>query len=616
MSRARPAARWRAVPEADAAVVAALRTGLRALTDAAAKPALPEALLRLLAVRGIGAVADAERYLKPTRAHLTPPEALTDLRRAAERLADAVHRRERILVHGDYDVDGICSTALLTRILRGLGGDVLPFIPERKRDGYDLGPAGVRAAVEGGAALVLTCDCGTTALEPARELARQGIDLIVTDHHRPKSELPQCYALVNPQREADVDTRGDRHCAAVGIAWKLTQVVTDLVTTDWAEADRAAAFARVDDQLELVALATVADVAALVGDNRVLVAEGLRRMQPPKPGAPDRRNLGLRALIRSAGLDDKRLTAGRLGYVVAPRLNALGRIRHALLGVELLLAEDEGRAMDLAAECNRANDERQALDRRILEEAQQLLAGRDLDAARGLVLHGEGWEPGVIGIVASRVVELTHRPTFLIAVTGDGGVRVGKGSGRSIPGFDLHAALTSCGDLLEKFGGHRAAAGLTIAPERIGEFAERFDAAAAEALTEDQLMPELKPDLELPIDAADEALLGALRHLEPFGMGNAGPLLLSRGVALRGGPRKIGSDGLKLEVLSETGPREAVGWGLASRAAEIGRDARVDLVYRLEMNEFRNARTLQANILDLRPSGSADGAGAVDAGDA
>jgi single-stranded-DNA-specific exonuclease len=591
MQRTRPAARWRAVPEADAAVESALRTGLRALTDKAGKPALPDALVRLLAVRGIHVVDDAARFLIPQRAHLTPPDALTDLRRAAERLAEAVHRRERVLVHGDYDVDGICSTALLTKVLRGLGGDVLPFIPDRRRDGYDLGPAGVRAAVEGGAALVLTCDCGTTALEAARELARQGIALIVTDHHRPKAELPECYALVNPQREADVETRGDRHCAAVGIAWKLAQVVTDLVTADWAEAERAAALARVDDQLELVALATVADVAALVGDNRVLVAEGLRRMRPPAAGAPDRRNLGLRALIRSAGLDDKRITAGRLGYVVAPRLNALGRIRHALLGVDLLLAEDEGRAMDIAVECNRANDERQALDRRILEEAQRLLAGRDLEAARGLVLHGEGWEPGVIGIVASRVVELTHRPTFLIAVTNDGGVRVGKGSGRSIPGFDLHAALTSCGDLLERFGGHRAAAGLTIAPSSIGEFAERFDAAAAAALSEEQLIPELKPDLELPIDAADEALLG--------------------------GPRKIGSDGLKLEVASERGPREAVGWSLAARAAEIGRDAQVDLVYRLEMNEYRNARTLQANILDVRPTVRADGAvGAGGAGGA
>lgn len=604
MSRARLAARWRDVPAVDAGVVAELSAGLRLLTERAGKPTLPDALVRLLAVRGVRAVDDAARYLKPQRDHLTPPESLTDLRRAAERLADAIRAREPILVHGDYDVDGISSTALLTRVLRALGGVVTPFIPDRRTDGYDLGPAGVRAAKAIGARVVLTCDCGTTALQPARDLRAAGVDLIITDHHRPGPELPPCYALVNPQREPDVDTRGDRHLAAVGVAWKLAQLLVQLMGSERSEGERAALEALVDDQLELVALATVADVAQLVGDNRIFVAEGLRRMStPPKPGQPDRRNLGLRALIRSAGLDDKRLTAGRLGFVVAPRLNALGRIRQAITGVELLLADDLGHAMDLAAECNRANDERQQLDRRILDEAQALLGDRDLEAARGLVLHGEGWEPGVIGIVASRIVEMTHRPTFMIAVTNDGGVRVGKGSGRSIPGFDLHAALTSCGDLLEKYGGHRAAAGLTIAPDRIGEFAERFNAAAAAALTDEQLVPELRPDLELPIHAADDALLSAIRWMEPFGVGNSGPVLLSRGVPLRGGARTIGKDGLKLEFASSGGPREAVGWGMAARAREIARDGAVDVVYRLEVNEYRGAQSLQASLLDLRPTG-------------
>lgn len=603
MSRTRPAARWRDVPAVDPALVAALSAGLRSLTDRAGKPALPESLLRLLAVRGVRVVDEAARYLKPQREHLTPPEALTDLTRAAERLAAAVRAREAILVHGDYDVDGISSTALLTIVLRALGGVVTPFIPDRKADGYDLGPAGVRKALEVGARVVLTCDCGTTALQPARDLRAAGVDLIITDHHQLSAETPVCYALVNPQREPDVATRADRHMAAVGVAWKLALVVSELLASELSEAERDERRALVDDQLELVALATVADVAPLVGDNRIMVAEGLRRMStPPKPGARDRRNLGLRALIRSASLDEKRLTAGRLGFVVAPRLNALGRIRQALTGVDLLLATDETTAMDLAAECNRANDERQQLDRDILEQAQALLAGRDLDAARGLVLHGEGWEPGVIGIVASRVVEMTHRPTFMIAVGNDGGVRVGKGSGRSIPGFDLHAALTACGDLLQKYGGHKAAAGLTIDVRHIPEFVERFDAVAAAALTEEQLTPELRPDLELPIDAADEALLNAIRFMEPFGIGNSGPVLLSRGVSLRGGARKVGSDGLKLELLSASGPREALGWGMASRASEIPRDGRVDVVYRLEMNEFRGARTLQASLLDVRPS--------------
>lgn len=322
----------------------------------------------------------------------------------------------------------------------------------------------------------------------------------------------------------------------------------------------------------------------------------------PAAGAPDRRNRGLRALIRSAGLDEKRLTAGRLGFTVAPRLNALGRVRQAITGVKLLLAEDDGTAMDLAAECNRANAERQDLDRAILDAAKARLDTMDLGAARGIVLHGEGWEPGVIGIVASRIVELTHRPTFMIAVTHDGTARVGKGSGRSVSGFDLHAALTACGDLLVKYGGHKAAAGLTIAPENIEAFAERFDAEARARLSDDDLVPMLRPDLELPIDDANERLLGAIRHLEPFGIGNAGPLFVSRGVRVKGGARKVSTDGLKVEFATASGPREAVGWGLYGRASEIPRDGTIDIVYRLEMNEFRGARTLQANLLDVRPA--------------
>ncbi len=611
MSRTRPAARWRGVPEVDAAAVAALHAAMRAEHEAKRQrradvaPLWPETVARLLVQRGVRDLATARQLLLPDLAQLTPPEALTDLARAADRLADALRRGERMLVHGDYDVDGICSTALLTRMLTAMGGQVTPFIPNRKTDGYDLGPAGVRAAVEAKAALVLTCDCGTTALGPARELAALGIDLIVTDHHRPQAALPPALAVVNPQREADLDARGDRALAAVGVAWKLMAALVQRRAGDLSNGERAELMALLDDQLELVALATVADVAALVGDNRVFVSEGLKRMgRGPDATGRDRRNLGLRALIRAAGLDDKRLTAGRLGFVVAPRLNAVGRVGSALDGVKLLLATDEGEALDLAATCNRANELRQGMDRRILEEAQRQLERVDVEASRGLVLHGEGWEPGVIGIVASRVVELTHRPTFMIAVTADGGARVGKGSGRSVPGFDLHAALTACGDLLEKFGGHKAAAGLTIAPENIGAFAERFNAAAAEALQEEQLHPELRPDLELPIDDADATLLAALRFLEPFGMGNPGPVFLSRGVPLRGGPRRVGSDGLKLELDCTRGPREALGWGLAARAAELPRDGRVDLVYRLEMNEFRNARTLQANILDFRSSES------------
>lgn len=595
MSRTRPAARWRAPDAADASVFATLAEGLRPQGDRAGKPALPEAVLRLLAARGVHGVDDAKRFLRPALADLMPAEALTDLERAADRLAAAVDARELIVVHGDYDVDGMCATALLTRVLREAGGTVEPFIPDRRADGYDLGPAGLRFAVAQGARLVCTCDCGTTAVETARALRAAGIDLIITDHHRLGADVPDAFALVNPQRESEVGARADGQLAAVGVAWKLMRTTVPRVArVRGDDALRAQLLQLVDDQLELVALATVADVARLVGDNRIFVSEGLKRLAAP-------RNQGLKALIRSAGLDEKRITAGRLGYTVAPRLNALGRIRHAMQGVELLLEDDPSRALDLARLCNEANAERQELDKAVLESARAQLGDIDLAHARGLVLSGEGWEPGVIGIVASRIVELTHRPTFLIAVADDGRTRVGKGSGRSVPGFDLHAALSACGDLLVKFGGHRAAAGLTIDPDRIPEFAARFDAAVRASISEDLLTPELRPDLELEIEAADLALVDALRFLEPFGMGNPAPVLVSRGVKLRGGPRTVGTDGLKLEFETASGPREAVGWGMAPRRGEIVRDGLLDVVYRLELNEFRGARTLQANLLDFRP---------------
>lgn len=578
MSRARPAARWLAPPPVPEAAAAELAAALHPNGDRADKPPLPRAVLRLLAARGFTEPAAAKRFLRPSLDALTPPEAIGDLARAADRLVAAIRSGEKILVHGDYDVDGICSTTLMTRTLRALGGAAIPFIPDRMRDGYDLSAAGVEAAIGVGAKVLLTCDCGTTALEPARAVKAAGIDLIVTDHHRPAAELPDAFAVVNPMRDAR--DGADKHIAAVGVAWKLAAAVAQRL---------GAPAALVEDQLDLVALATVADVAPLVGDNRIFVRAGLERMAAST-------NLGLRALIRASRLDEKRLTAGRLGFTLAPRLNALGRLAKAIRGVDLLLADDEATANSIARECEELNERRQALDKRILDEAHQAIAQCDLEETFGLVLHSADWHAGVIGIVASRVVETTGRPTMMIAVQ-DG---LGKGSGRSIGKFDLHAALGGCADLLVKHGGHRAAAGLTIEPARIPEFAARFNQIARSQLSREDLVPELRTDLELPIDEADESLERALRFLEPFGVGNPGPVLVSRGVRVHGAPRRVGTDGLKLALATPRGALEAVAWGLAHRADEFGRDAAIDIAYRLEMNEYRGARTLQATLLDVR----------------
>ena len=564
----RPPIRWSAAPVPDEGAARSLADALQ----------LPLHLCRLLVARGYGSADPAKRFLRPALDQLHDPELLTDLPRAVERLARAIRGGETVLVHGDYDVDGICSTTLMTRAIRALVGRAEPFIPDRQRDGYDLGAAGVAAAKAAGATVVLTCDCGTTALGPALDLRAGGIDLIISDHHLPGGPLPEAYAVLNPRRVDD--TYPDKDLAAVGVAFKLALALTRAMQGNENV---------VLNMLDLVALATVADVAPLRGENRVFVRRGLALLAESK-------SAGVRALVRSAGLEGKEITAGRVGFILAPRLNALGRLDRALRGVDLLLAERDDEANAIARFCEEKNRERQEMDRQTLDAVERRIDALDLDATYGIVLADEAWHPGVIGIVASRVVEQTARPVFLIAVQGG----VGKGSGRSIPAFDLHAALAACGDLLVKHGGHRAAAGLTVRPEQIPAFAERFNAVARERLTAADLVRDLRIDLELPLAEATDDIEKLLRHLEPFGIGNPGPLFAARGVTVASGATKIGADGLKFLVESPAGRLEAVGWGLASRAADIRQGATIDLAYKLERNEFRGRSSLQLAVSDFK----------------
>lgn len=567
-ARRRPGARWELSAPPDAAAAARLADAL----------AIPATLAQLLVARGHTDAAAAKRFLRPELDHLGDPALLAGMDAAVARLAVAIRAGETILVHGDYDVDGMCSTALLTRSLRALGARVTPFIPDRNRDGYDLSAAGVEAARRAGAGVVLTCDCGTTAVGPARDLAALGIDLIITDHHLPGPELPRALAILNPRR-AD-DTSPDKDLAAVGVAYKLALALT---------AELGGNRNVVLNQLDLVALATVADVAPLRGENRVFVRRGLALMRETK-------NVGLAALLRSSGLSDREITAGRVGFILAPRLNALGRLDRAIRGVDLLLAEDEGTALDIARHCEERNRERQELDRRILDDAMRRVDALDADATWGIALADPSWHAGVIGIVASRVVEQTGRPTFLVALA-DG---IGKGSGRSIPAFDLHAALTSCADLLSKFGGHRAAAGLTIAAGRMDEFAARFNALARERLTPDDLLSVVHVDLDLPVAGATTELEKLLRNFEPFGIGNPGPTFAARNVRLAASGTRIGADGVKCMVETPGGPVEAVGWGLADRVGDLRSAATLDLAYKVERNVFRGVERLQLGIVDFR----------------
>jgi single-stranded-DNA-specific exonuclease len=565
----RPRARWILPAPVDPAAVKALAQEL----------SLPEPVCRLLVTRGFIGSDPAKRYLRPRLEHLLPADQLMDLDRAVQRLIRAIKDGETILVHGDYDVDGMCSTTLMTRTLKLLGGKPVPFIPQRLVDGYDLGDAGVRAAQAAGATVVVTCDCGTSAVIPVAALQTLGIDVIISDHHLPGGDLPNAYAVLNPKRPGCASE--DKDLAAVGVAFKLALALTRAMG-----GNENAVFG----MLDLVALATIADIAPLRGENRVFARYGLKMMA-------ETQNVGLRALIRAAGLEGKPLTAGRVGFVLAPRLNAVGRLDRAMRGVDLLMTTNEHDANAIARSLEELNVRRQEIDRAVLDEARRRVLALDLDETFGIVLAADGWHPGVIGIVASRLVEEFGRPTILIGL--DGGE--GKGSGRSISRFDLHSGIARHKHLLKRFGGHRSAAGVTIARDMVDEFARAFNDGARSELTLEDLVPELRVDMEVAAADITPEFEKLLRHLEPCGMGNPSPMLVTRGLRLAAPPRRVGKDGLKLSIdVNGDTPLDAIGWSLGERGKELDMDSRFDIAYRLEQDEFRGVSRLQAKLSDFR----------------
>jgi single-stranded-DNA-specific exonuclease len=563
------ATRWEVIPEAERAAVQQLARALN----------LPAMLARLLVQRGYGADDRARGYLRPSLAALSDPMALPDMDRAVAVLTEAARAGRTILVHGDYDVDGQCGTALLTRVLREAGAHVVPFIPNRMRDGYDLGPAGVARAREVGAGVILTCDCGVTAREAIADARAAGMRVVVTDHHVP-GELPPADAIVNPRR-GDPDAPTADLCGT-GVAFKLAQA---LVPALGLPPTLPLHF------LDLVALATVADVVPLTRENRVLTRFGLRKLA-------DSRWPGVRALIETAGLVDTEIKAGHVGFVLAPRLNAAGRIGDAMDGLALLLCDDPADALERARRLETVNTRRQELDQGILDQALALVEREaDLDRDFGLVLAQDGWHPGVIGIVASRVVERYARPAILIALDGT----AGKGSGRSIPKFDLHGALVACGAHLGRFGGHRMAAGLTVARDRLEAFRSAFNEHARAHLVADDLVAVQRIDAMVAFDALDFGLEKLLRHLEPCGPGNPAPVFGVERVAVREA-RPVGTNHLRLTLEDARGRLTTIGFDWADRVDPTWWGGPVDVAFRLERNEYRGDVSLQGRILHVRPS--------------
>src|ERR1700752_1247471 len=555
-----PPARWIVTASADPHATRTIASELR----------IPEALAALLVQRGFASPDLAKAFLKPDLERLTDPHCWADMPVAVELLARAVREQQPILVHGDYDVDGQCAAAMLTRILRSAGGTVHPFVPHRIRDGYDFGPAGLAEAQRIGAKLIVTCDCGITAVAAVRAARQAGIDVIVTDHHLPGDELPPANAVIDPRRPDC--TSEDKNLCATGVAFKLAQGLVDVLGLS-----RNLPF----HFLDYVALATIADVVPLVGENRILVRYGLKKMA-------DTRWVGLRALIETAGLGGKPLHGAHIGFIMAPRLKATGRIGDANDGLRLLLTENPQEAAALARELETTNARHQEMDQLILDEAIELVEKTLAPSDAAIVLASDTWHAGVIGIVASRLVERYGRPTFLVGWDEAGAF--GRGSGRSIAGFDLHGALHKVGSHLEKYGGHRMAAGFTLKRERFAGSRAPFLAVAGELLTPDALAPSQRVDLELPLASVNKELERLIRYLEPCGAGNPAPVFGVRN-ARAVGARRVGTNHLRFTLDDGSAVLPAIGFRWADAVPEDWLTNPLDVAFRLERGDWQGGTT-------------------------
>ncbi|MGE5560959.1 MAG: single-stranded-DNA-specific exonuclease RecJ, partial [Chloroflexota bacterium] len=541
--------------------------------------ALPLPLARVLAARGWREPADALAFLSDDS--LPGPAGLPDLEPALARITAAVDRGERITVYGDYDADGVTSTALMCRVLRRLGANVDYYIPSRLEEGYGLNAGAMQEIAARGTRLVITVDCGISAVAEVAEATRLGLEVIITDHHTPQPELPAALALINPKLPSSHYPLAE--LAGVGVAYKVAQGLIG---------DTAA------DYLDLVAVGTVADVVPLMGENRTLVRAGLKLLAASG-------NVGLQALCAAAGVELADISAERVAFGLAPRLNAAGRLGDSRTGVELLLTDDPAVARQLAGDLDRGNRERQKIEQTILDQAVEL-AERSVDRERDriVVLAGDGWHHGIIGIVASKISERYGLPAILLCRDGD----VARGSARSTPELNMFEALTGCRDLLDHYGGHALAAGLTLPAARVDELRRRLNQLAWQAYGETMPQQVLNIDAEATPEELTLDLVTALRQLEPFGEGNGQPLFVCRGLSVVEA-RSVGSrnDHLKLRLRARDRRKEdldGIGFGLGGLAAKCEPGAVFDIALVPERNLWNGRERLQLRIVDMLPAGS------------
>jgi single-stranded-DNA-specific exonuclease len=536
----------------------------------------------LLAHRGIIEPDAARRYLSSSlRSDLPSPFLMTGMEKAAERLAQAVAAGELLCVWGDYDVDGTTGTATIICFLREIGAEPIYYIPHRIDEGYGLNMEGLKQLRERGVSVVISVDCGVSNYKEIEFAASLGLSVIVVDHHQPPEELPPAFAILNPHQRGCAFP--DKGLCGAGLAFYLVIALrAKLRDLGW--------FKGVEPDLrtclDVVTLGTIADMVPLTGVNRVLSRRGLEVL-----GGSTRP--GIIALKKVAGVRDGEVTAGQVGFRLGPRINAAGRMDAAVKVVQMLTTTSADDALKIAEELDAHNRERQATEAKVLEAALEL-AGDDIGGRYSLVLGEDGWHPGVLGIVASRIVEKFHRPTVVIGFQ-DG---QGKGSARSIRGFHMVDGLRSCADCLEKFGGHEYAGGLTVRRENFSTFAERFETIARATLAPEDLTPLLEIDAQLDFSAIGMELMKQLSALEPFGIGNPEPLFMTRGVEIA--DRKTINGGARFKLRHSGKTLGAVAFGLADGLPES--QAKVDIVYRLNENEWNDTYAVELRIIDGRPS--------------
>lgn len=540
-------------------------------------------IAQLLVNRGISEVDQARTFLTGDISELYNPFLMEGMHEAVGRLKKAIEKKEKILIHGDYDVDGITAITVLVFTLRSLGAEPLYYIPDRLTEGYGLSSGGVEEAVRTGASLVVTVDCGISSCKEVENLNSHNIDVIITDHHEVPEALPSAYAIINPLQNGCVYP--DKNLSGVSVAFKLCEALCSEynVKDVW-------------QYLDLVAMGTVSDVAPLVGENRILVKEGLKLLKNGKT------NRGLRALIEASGIKTKEPGSFEIGFILGPRINAAGRLGSAYEAVELFLSSDDDKARGIAVKLNKFNRERQKIESSTLKEALSKVEREiNFKEHKIIVLHKEEWHTGVIGIVASRISDRFYRPCILIS-TKDG---MGRGSGRSIENFHLFEALSGCGDFLKEYGGHKYACGLTILEENLSRFIKSINEIADTVLTPDDLIPCLDIDMEITLGSLDDNAVEGINKLQPFGESNPEPVFCSRNLKLARPAVIIKGEHVKLWVSNGNKTLEAIGFGLA-RDKDIGAIIKsspaLDLVYTVSFNNWQGMQSIQLKIKDVKPS--------------